>query len=198
MTQNSFTYLFRNDVCLCNECFKALEPINRKFEFQGVKAIAIYNYSEKFASMLFQLKGCFDYELTPLFLDRVKYQLRIKYMGYVVVPAPSTEESDEKRGFNHVQEIFKVLKKPIISCIVKTKDIKQSSQGYKRNQIQKYFDIRNGEKLTNRKVLLVDDVKTSGSTLKAMITLVKKYNPRRIEILVLSTISHDISKRKLS
>ena len=191
LNENSYTYLFRSDVNLCNKCYSALKPKYHKFKLSGVDGISLYDYSEKFASMLFQFKGCFDYELAPLFLERVKFLLRIKYQNYVLVPAPSTDEANKKRGFNHVEEAFKILKRPIISCIFKTRDVKQSSQGKDRKEIKHYLDIKNGEQLRGKNVLFVDDVKTSGSTLKAMVNLVKKYNPRRLNILVLAATNHD-------
>ena len=97
-----------------------------------------------------------------------------------------------KRGFNHVKEAFKTLKRPFVCCIYKTRDVKQSSQGKKRKKIKDYLAIKDGEELRNKNVLLVDDVMTSGSTLKAMVNLVSKYKPRRINILVLSSVEHDI------
>ncbi len=191
LNQNSFTYLFRDDIHLCNKCYRAFNPWFKHFKTDDVPGYILYEYSETFASMLFQFKGCFDIELAPLFLERVLLRLKLLYPGYVLVPAPSTKESDEKRGFNHVQEIFKYLKKPIVPCIVKTKEVKQSSQGSKRKEIARYFDIVKGERLSGKKVLIVDDVRTSGSTLKAMIKLIRKHNPRKIKILVLSATKHD-------
>ncbi len=120
----------------------------------------------------------------------------MKFANYLLIPAPSTNEADEKRGFNHVVEAFKILKRPIFRLIEKTEDIKQSSQGKHRGDIKKYFKIKNGETIKGKNVLLVDDVRTSGSTLKAMIDLVRKYQPHRIKILVLSQTSHDAFKRK--
>lgn len=171
---------------MCNKCFRSFNPIFRKFQISGIEGVALYEYTEKFAAMLFQFKGCYDYELAPLFLDRVRSYLKLRYRNYILVPAPSTEESNKKRGFNHVQEIFKILNRPIVDCIFKTSEIKQSDKGHNRKEIKKYLDIRNGDRLKNQNVLLVDDVKTTGSTLKAMVELVKKYNPRRLNILVLS------------
>lgn len=47
--------------------------------------------------------------------------------------------------------------------------------------------MRNGNTIKNKKVLIIDDVLTSGSTLLACLSLVLKYNPQRVELLVLST-----------
>ena len=196
LNKNSFTYLFRSDVNLCNRCYNALHPKFEKFEINGVKGLALYEYSETFASLLFQFKGCYDYELAPLFLERAKFLLRIKYRKFILVPAPSTKESNEKRGFNHVKEAFKTLKRPIVDCVYKTRDVKQSSQGKNRKKIKEFLDIKDGEELRGQNVLLVDDVKTSGATLRAMVNLVKQYKPRRLNILVLSATEHGLDAKR--
>ena len=86
----------------------------------------LYNYDEQIKEKLYQFKGCFDIELGKVFLEYYLMYLRIKYFGYVLVPAPSYKTSDEERGFNHVVEIFSSLKMKMIRCIHKISDVKQS------------------------------------------------------------------------
>ena len=137
--------------------------------------------------MLFQFKGCFDYELAPLFLERVKFLLRIKYQNYVLVPAPSTDEANKKRGFNHVVEIFKSLKLKMLPIIHKTKSHKQSDHTAKgRRDITHVLSIDKNVNLKDKKILLVDDIMTTGSTLFSCVELLKKLHPKKIEILVIA------------
>ena len=42
----------------------------------------------------------------------------------------------------------------------------------------------------NKRILLIDDVVTTGSTLKASIDLIKKGSPKDIKILVLAKVDH--------
>lgn len=110
----------------------------------------------------------------------------------MIVPAPSSEEADKKRGFNHVVEIFKYLNKPIIRNIYKNQDFKQTEcDRIERRNIFNKLSIKNRYLITNKKVLIVDDVKTTGSTLKAMVKLVKECKPKKIKILVLSRREED-------
>lgn len=140
-----------------------------------------------FQKCLYQFKGCYDYELKDIFLDYYKDYLKIKYVNYIIIPAPSYKKHDEERGFNHIEEIFKCLNKKMLHLIEKNEDIKQSDNSYEnRKKIKKILTIHNGEMIKNKKILLVDDVFTSGSTIKAMIKLVKMYKPKKIKVLVLS------------
>ena len=158
-----------------------------KFDIDGIKALSIYDYDEKIQSLLYQFKGCFDIELRDVFLARYSRELRIKYYGYVVVPIPSYEEDDEIREFNHVVEIFKILNLQMLFLLKKTKRVKQATSGVKaRRDISKYMELIDRPDLFNKKILLVDDVYTTGSTMKAAIDLVKQLHPKKIKVLVIS------------
>lgn len=83
--------------------------------------------------------------------------------------------------------MFKVLKNEQINIIYKDTNKRQVDlTKEERQNIKKYLRIENGEKLTNKKVLLVDDVFTTGATMKAMIELIKPFNPKKIKVLVMA------------
>ena len=171
---------------LCHRCFESFNPVLRRFSVQNIDAFHIYYYDDVIKEKLYQLKGCFDYELAPIFLEYFIPFLRIKYFGYTLIPAPSFIDADKERGFNHVVEIFKSIGLPILSCIKKNKDVKQADlKSEERSKIKDYLTIDNVD-LSNKKILLVDDVFTTGSTIKAMIDLVSSKHPRKIKILVMS------------
>ncbi len=184
--------MIKSNPQICSNCYRKFHPVYDQFTLSGCSGLAIYRYDDGIRSLIYQFKGCYDYELSSVFLDRSLEYLKMKYRGYVLVPAPSTKESDEKRGFNHVVEIFKHLDKPMYQVIEKTDNIKQSDLSKKdRRKISEHLIIKNRYLLTKKKVLIVDDVKTTGSTLKAMIKLIKECRPRKIKILVLSRRKED-------
>ena len=103
-------------------------------------------------------------------------------------------KSDKERGFNHVEEIFSVLKLKILKCIHKTKQVKQADLTTKeREKIGKVLRIDDVD-LKHKKVLLVDDVFTTGSTIKSMIKLVKEKGAKNIKVLLMSK-TIDLEKR---
>ena len=184
-----------NDVFICNKCFQELIPVFRKFDVNGYNALAIYDYTEVIRKTLYQFKGCFDIELFDIFFARYARELRLMYHGYVMVPIPSSKQDDERREFNHVEEMFKILKLPFIKTIEKTSGVKQANSTLdERKNISKYLKLIDGANLNNKKVLIVDDVYTTGNTMKAAIHLVESLNPKKIKVLVMSkTLPNDLN-----
>ena len=111
-----------------------------------------------------------------------------------MIPAPSYAKNDEERGFNHVEEIFSVLNLKMMKCIHKIKQVKQADLTTKeREEIGNVLQIDNVD-LRKKKILLVDDVFTTGSTIKAMIKLVKEKGAKKIKVLLMSK-TIDLEKR---
>ena len=88
--------------------------------------------------------------------------------------------------------MFKPLKLPIVRAIIKTKPFKQSDQTLeKRKNIENILELKEPKGIKGEKILLVDDVYTTGSTLKKCVKLLQTLNPKKIEILVMSkTVKH--------
>ena len=136
---------------------------------------------------MFKFKGCYDIELKDVFLDRFINYLKIKYRGYSVVPLPSYHLDDEKRGFNHIVEIFCRLNLPMLKILKKVKNEKQAKKNKKeRMTSHNVFEITELNAVRNKKILVVDDVYTTGSSMNAAINLIKSGNPRKIKVLVIA------------
>ena len=179
-----------SDYRICMNCYREIVPSFIKFKVGNHKALAIYEYDERIKKLLYQFKGCFDIEIFDVFLSRYARELRVMYHDYLMVPIPSYKEDDEIREFNHVEEMFKILKLKVEKVLDKTEKIKQANLSFnQRKEIKNFLRVTNGEVLTNKKVLIVDDVYTTGSTMAAAISLIEQYHPKKIEILVMSKTS---------
>lgn len=83
-------------------------------------------------------------------------------------------------------EAFKVLNLPMLNILYKSEQYKQSDHKARdRHLISKYLKVSDLGKVNNKKILLVDDVVTTGSTMKAAIELIKDGKPKCIKILTL-------------
>ncbi len=193
---NGLSTFIHNDDFLCPECFNKFNLNISRFKIAGIYGWGLFNYDETIRKSLYQLKGCFDIEIAPIFLYRISLELRAKYSDYYIVPMPSWKDDDEKRGFNHVIEIFRVLHLPILPILYKKQNIKQALQKrWNRCEMIENIGIISESICTNKKILLVDDVMTSGSTLLGAIKVVTKCKPRDVKILVLARNNKEKEER---
>ena len=181
---------------LCEKCFDEFKARFKKFKIGTVDALSIYDYDDHIKKLLYTFKGCYDIELKDVFLCRYIPYLKTKYRGYVVVPAPSSKIDDEKRGFNHVVEIYKSLGLPILNVLEKNTVDKQSSKSKKKRlNIERIIEGKNIEILNGKKVLIVDDIYTTGATMFKCIEIVKEAHPKDIKVLVVAK-TIDLDKRR--
>lgn len=94
--------------------------------------------------------------------------------GKILVPLPLAKRKLRKRGFNQAEEIARELAKiwkiPLISdCLVKIKETLAQvdlSENQREENIKGAFLVKNKNKIRGKKILLVDDVYTSGATME--------------------------------
>lgn len=191
------------NINICFDCLTKMKPSIKKIQLDDLFGIGIYPYQDTIKDLLYQFKGCYDIALKDAFINHYAFLFRIIFFNYVIVFVPSYEEKNKIRGFNHVEEMFKCLKIKTCKCLIKTKDVKQSSKNkVSRLEIKQYFSLNNNAyTLKDKNILLVDDVLTTGSTLLACYELLKTIKPKKIKFLVMSyscrkTLNFDDEKNK--
>ncbi len=183
--QENILTIGKRELILCPHCFYKLNPQLRKIDFSLDKALVLYKYHGEFQNLLFRFKSLGDYELKDIFLYYFLPYLRLKFKNYWMVAAPSYSEREKKRGFSHVKEIFSSLGLRQLDLFIKTKDIKQADLGREeRSKIGDCILLREKVSLKNYKILLVDDVLTTGSTIRACYSLLRELGARKIKVLV--------------
>ncbi len=140
----------------------------------------LFEYNDFFRALLYRYKGQGDLALSTLFLVNDLKQLKRKYRGYTIVVVPSSAQDNFRRGFAFLPWIFQPLKLPMISPFYKQIEYKQSSSK-NRLDIQNVICLKKHIYLKNKKLLIVDDVMTSGNTLKTCIKLLEPLQPKKID-----------------
>lgn len=176
--------LFIEEDLLCLKCRDLLKVNINTFYLDDLKVTSIYKYESLFKTALLQYKECYDEALSPIFLYKIDYLIRLKYLGYKVLYVPSSNEKLNKRGFDHLKLIFEYLGFKEIKGLKKKEELCQANKGI--SQREKMIDnfYYEGDKLD--KVLIVDDVCTTGSSLKGVYKAIKGYC-KHVEALVLAT-----------
>lgn len=194
-TNNIHSFLYNEPIC--SKCLKELNPVFKKFKIEGIESLAIFEYNETLKKLIYQFKGCLDYELKDIFLAYFVKELKEKYKNYYILPIPSFKQKDLNRGFNQVEEIFSCLNLPILKdVLIKKRDDDQHLKSYvERTKVKDNFLLLNKEILRDKNILICDDVCTTGSSLKATIELIKSYITKDVKILVVA--KREFSKDEL-
>jgi ComF family protein len=107
---------------------------------------------------------------------------------HILIPAPLSKKKMRQRGFNQSEEIAKFLseelKIPLVkNCLFKIKEtlpqMKLSKEERKEN-IKDAFFVGSGNVLKNKKILLVDDVYTTGSTMEECARILRGAGAREV------------------
>ncbi len=168
-----------------------MNPIFKEFEINRINVLSIYEYNDVIKEKLFLFKGCKDYELKDIFIKPFFRELSLLFKNYIFIPMPSYHLNDEERGFNHVVEMFGCFDKSIHPILIKTSNIKQANlSSEERASIGKFIQLKediDSSFYQNKKICLIDDVCTTGSTLKRALEIIETFNPKRIKILVMAS-----------
>ncbi len=121
--------------------------------------------------------------------------------NHVLIPVPLTKKKLKKRGFNQSEEIAKELaenlparigyaegvaggKIPLLlDCLAKEKETPpqmELSKEARLENIKGVFEIKNPEKIKDKKILLVDDVYTTGATMEECAKVLKKAGAQEV------------------
>ena len=199
ISPQSWLHLFLPKAHICSSCFRSFSPQFKKIILDGTSGLSVYAYDETIREKLYQLKGCFDIEIAPIFLEYFKRELHLTFRNFIIVPAPSWEGDDCVREFNHVIEIFKILNIPIQKALLKTEKVKQADLNYEQRQnVSKRIQLSPQAKVTGKNVLFVDDVLTSGATAKACIHLLRQAGAKQIRLLVMAKTKKPEEKANIS
>ncbi|MBR0461883.1 MAG: hypothetical protein IJJ00_04105 [Erysipelotrichaceae bacterium] len=162
----SLYHLFIEEDKLCLDCRRQLNMKRRSFRLDGMKIEYFYDYDSLFKTLLLQYKECYDEALKVIFLYRIDVYIRSRYLGYRVIYVPSSKDKLDKRGFDHLKEIFAYLGFKEIKGLKTRQDLIQEGKNYSERQKMIGNYCYEGDHV--KKVLIIDDVCTSGASLKAV------------------------------
>ena len=144
---------------LCTDC--------KKWEEEGnlVQHQSIFTYNQAMKEYFSQYKFQGDYALRFVFAKAAKKAVKM-FREHTIVPIPVSVEKFQVRGFNQVQGILDAGKVAYSNILEKKDTLAQSSKtSEERLQTQQVFKIKIEVDLPD-KILLVDDIYTTGKTLQ--------------------------------
>ncbi len=177
--------LFRKEDNLCGVCRHLLIPLRKTVSVLDFEVYAFYRYESFFEKMIFQVKENKDVTLAPVFLHPYVSYLRRISEEKTIVLVPSSEKKTKARGFEPLREFYKELGLEMVSPFEKD-DIKQSLRSAtQRSKIKNHLRLAHLEMIIDKEIILLDDVCTTGYSLKACIDLLKPHS-KSIKVVVLA------------
>ena len=188
--QEEFIYKYG----LCKDCFDKLDYVDNSFLIEDYKAYSIYFYNDFFKKMI----GLYKFERKTEF-SRIFSDILYDYGSYkglfdvdYILPSPSSKKTLINRGFDHIKMItddFIGKINPIyLDGFRKVKNTEAQHNLGKEERMTNLSDAFafDGD-LSGKKVLIIDDIITTGNTSKEIIKVLKKANVEDIKILVLAS-----------
>lgn len=191
-----------NENYICNNCYENIKKIkkcvineynNRNFS----KHLYIFRYEgiirNKIIEYKFEDKGYLYKMFAKIILSYKKTCNFIKKYD-VIIPVPISKKRKKKRGYNQSElvanELAQKLNQDIwTDIIIKKKDNKPQSELNKLERIKNVEDIYEINKpieVKNKKVLLLDDIYTTGSTVNEIARKLKQNQTQEIGVITLA------------
>ncbi len=178
----------RDDICIvcgepedgeyiCSRCKENIKILNLKttIEKDGMEfpchSLGIYSYS--FKKLILLLKYEKEFIAGKILADYLGgfIEENLKNEIDLITFIPSSKESFRSRGFNQCEVICKYISKgyhiPYESLMYKTSNSRDQiglDNNKRWDNVKNSFELKNHKSIKNKRVLLIDDVITSGAT----------------------------------
>lgn len=148
----------------CSDCTRW----EKNPQWQGClrKNQSLFMYNEFLREIIARYKFRGDYILARLFSEKV-LQMTMRQKADSLVPIPLSPERLQERGFNQAEAILLEAGLSPANILKRIHSEKQSKKSrHQRIHVEQVFQLKTGVTVTGKKILLIDDIYTTGSTLR--------------------------------
>jgi competence protein ComFC len=188
----------KNEI-LCNNCITKIHIAERETD-QNI--LAMFDYRDPLIKkVIWELKyhhkrylgeklGQLLYEF--LIEDISEVKIDVPGRSIIVIPVPISNKKTKKRGYNQALAIakgfchqapvgiFELKNKIIIKKIETTPQAQITNRRKRLENVRGIFEIKNKEIIKGRTIIIIDDVTTTGGTIRELIKILKKTGAKRV------------------
>ena len=166
---------------ICNECYYLLKKKGKIKNIENYYYLYYYNEEIKRLIADFKLENRRGLGKEIAYLIKVPLKnLLLEKKIDVILPVPISKEREKERGFNQVEELLD-------NCKIEYQRIRREKNTKHRKE--NIYNAFKNEKLNieGKNILIVDDIVTTGSTIREMIKEIEKLGtPKEIYIFSLA------------
>ena len=181
---------YGNQRSVCSPCRSERPYYDRGF--------ALVPYQESVKNIFHQIKFQKKLWLLNIFLKPIRHvQSSIEIGNYeVIVPVPLDSKRERERGFNQALIIAQMLNRsnqkhipPICNVIQKRKKTLPQSQLRRQERLSNLEDafcLKKRDRIRGKRVLLVDDIFTTGSTINECAKILKENGAEQVHFFTIA------------
>ena len=197
--KNILPYLKGN---VCNHCGRALINAQeycttcRENMLDVDKARSVFEYKDDVILLIHKLKFGNGGYLARVFAEEM-YLLYLKnrFDADLITFVPMTDKAIKKRGYNQslllAENLGKLLDIPVEVLALK-KEETQKQEGLSRKErlvnLEKAFRVTKKKLIKDKKIMIIDDVSTTGATVQALAKRFKKAGATAVYVITIASV----------
>ena len=160
------------------------------------KARSVYVYKKPISILIQRLKYNNNQYIKDVFAEEMAFLYWKSYMNADFVTfVPMHVKAEKKRGYNQSKLLAEVFAEKtgleLVDCLEKTKLTKRQAiltREQRRKNLASSFKVTNRKIIKGKKVLLVDDVSTTGSTAEAVAERLKRAGATSVFLITVASV----------
>lgn len=196
--RESYCIICGNDGCdgICTSCMRSIKSLEYVYKDNGEPVINSYgHYGGVLKKLILNFKYHKDFTAGDILCELIEKYIRenIQYEDYSVAYIPLSKKSQKNRGFNQCEYIARKVAYDLsinkIDILFKRKENREQKKLQRQDRFENVKDIFgvNEKRLREiKKIILIDDVTTTGATMLEAEKILKKYGVNEIKLLTLA------------
>ena len=187
---------------LCKKCAIKMRKyeinlINKHKKMYFNESMHIFKYDEIIRQKLIEYKfqdKAYMYKTFAKIILKNKKVCGFLEKYDIIIPVPIHKKRRLKRGYNQTELIAKEICENInlelkTDILIKQRNIKAQSElnrNERKENIKNAFKVKNADKIIDKKILLFDDIYTTGSTVNECSQILGKAGAKQIGVLTIA------------
>lgn len=169
---------------LCLDCVRWEK--DEKWKGHLAKNVSLFHYNEYLKDIIAKYKYRGDYALAEAFVPFLRE--RIKDMDFdIMTVIPLSGERLQERGFNQAQALTDLLGFETMELLTRLHTEKQSKKSREeRISLPQVFQVAASDAIQNKSILIVDDIYTTGSTIRHAAKALKSAGTTKVSSITLA------------